>query len=136
MVEARRHLRGGVCVWLVCHALTFSAVVPRDCCAAHSHDAAPAAPACHELAAAEPPAADGATCPMHRPARPGAANDRLAGTCDAPAAALAAVLLHGTAPHGPLELPLVQCTAVMAAWPPSGPRRSLSLPPDAPPPRA
>ena len=34
MHVVRRHLRFGAATWLVCHVLAFSALVPRDCCAA------------------------------------------------------------------------------------------------------
>lgn len=93
MRVVRRHLRLGVTTWLVCHVLAFSALLPRDCCAAHSHaahghEAAPdavdhsahaghAMPAEHEhhaAAAADATAAvpsgtqdHGAYCPMRGP---------------------------------------------------------------------
>jgi hypothetical protein len=111
----RRHLRRGVAAWFVCHALAFSALAPRDCCAAHGHRET-AAPACHE---ATPPAD---AC-------------QLTGACDAPAAALSAVLLQGatlvwpgvTAPRG-YRSDVSRCRDQ---------RRLVRLvhPPDAPPPR-
>lgn len=121
MSAVRRHLRGGVVAWLVCHALTFTALVPRDCCAAHAH-------------AARAGAADGdAACPMHDGTAPESAC-AIAGTCQAPGAALAAVLLQAAV----LE-PVAHATPPLS--PDAGPQprtafpRSLASPPDAPPPR-
>lgn len=152
MTVVRRHLRRGVTTWLLCHALTFTALVPRDCCAAHRHDtsgdeathvAAPAAEApCHEAAPPAPAAGahcamaaeDGAACPMHAaPASP--AECALTGSCRAPAAALAAVLLQAAvlAPASSYD-PHVLPQAV--SRPPDASARSLVSPPDAPPPRA
>lgn len=151
MTLVRRHLRRGVAVWLTCHALTFSALVPRDCCAAHAHGKTTAAAghAGHEAAAAEPchetaeaPApgahcemstADGASCPMHQPgAMP--AGCAMTGVCHAPEAALSAVLLQAAVAvpsftFTPYAVPgaLPRATDVSST--------SLAVPPDAPPPR-
>jgi len=141
----RRHLRRGVAAWLFCHALTFTALVPRDCCAAHAHGADWAAAAsgeapCHEAAAPAPgahcemAAEDGAACPMH--AAPVSSSDcALTGSCQAPAAALAAVLLQAAVlvpatSYAPHVLP------VTVSPPPDVSARSLATPPAAPPPRA
>ncbi len=146
MVLVRRHLRRGVVAWLVCHALTFAALIPRDCCAAHGHAVAAAGeaedgtPPCHEAADAPAPgahcemaAAEGAACPMHRTAA-APVDCEMSGLCGAPAAALAAVVLQAavlvgatpTLPAGPTE---------PAPWPPDLSVHSLAVPPDAPPPR-
>lgn len=151
MQFVRRHLRKGTSVWLMCHALTFTALVPRDCCAAHAHAAAPAsshgshaaasggvAP-CHEAAApvsgahCEMAAADGASCPMHAPgAAP--ADCRIIGTCHAPEAALAAVVLQAAVLVPSFAFgPQVSPTAAPPA--PDESVGSLAVPPDAPPPR-
>jgi hypothetical protein len=50
MSAVRRHLRVYVTAWLMFQAAALSAVVPRDCCAAHRPVAAKPAPACHEAA--------------------------------------------------------------------------------------
>lgn len=149
----RRQLRRGVVAWLACHVLTFTALVPRDCCAAHAHGRAAdeppvesAAPAeagapCHETAASPAPeahcdmaTADGAACPMHRP---GAApvGCRMSGVCHAPEAALAAVIWQAAIPPSAAE-----ATAPVAARLAAAPvvERSITraIPPDLPPPRS
>ena len=117
MWTVRRHLRRGVTAWLLCHALAFSALVPRDCCAAHAHAHRDAgAPACHELA-------------------PAAALCQLTGTCDAPATALSAVLLQGVTLAALVPAAPLVATSREAAPPPARRLLHLSLPPDAPPPR-
>lgn len=162
MSLVRRHLRRGVVAWLVCHVLTFTALVPRDCCAAHahaavapsgaSHHAAAAAPAdappCHEMGAEAPapapepamgdhcdmPASDGAACPMHRAGAP-AAGCAMTGVCHAPDAALAAVLWPAAVTPVTPALPL----PAVATVPPLAVATSsiaLAVPPDAPPPRS
>ncbi len=153
MSLVRRHLRRGVATWLLCHALTFTALVPRDCCAAHSHathDAAVPAAAdgeapCHEVAVPAPApgalcemaAEDGAACPMHAaPASPlSAADCALSGSCQAPAAALAAVLMQA-AVLSPSSLHTPHLVPEAVSRPPDASPRSLASPPDAPPPRA
>lgn len=159
MSFVRRHLRRGVTVWLMCHALTLSALVPRDCCAMHAHAAddtaghdhaamvaaaasdAEAVP-CHETAAPATPApgdhcdmpsSEGANCPMHQPgAMP--AGCAMTGVCHAPEAALAAVLWQAVpAPLAPaVAVPLV--VTVVSRTADVSPT-SLAVPPDAPPPR-
>lgn len=163
MIFVRRHLRRGVVAWLLCHALTFTALLPRDCCAAHAHaavtatshaehgaaSAAPAAddaPPCHETAAATPAPApadgdhcamaahDGAACPMHRPGA-AAAPCAMSGGCHAPESALAAVVLQSAVlVHTTQPVPLPAVASVLR--PPDVSARSLATPPDAPPPRA
>jgi hypothetical protein len=145
----RRHLRGGVTAWLLGHALTFTALVPRDCCAAHAHAAhgdhqAAAvesdAPPCHDSAPATAPgahcemaAADGAACPMHARV-PQAPDCTMTGVCGAPAAMLQAVLMQPAVPAAPTTLaPLLLAEAV--SHPAAPAPRSLASPPDAPPPR-
>lgn len=122
MSAVRRHLRRGVMAWLVCHALTFSALMPRDCCAAHAHAArAEAAP-------------DGdAACPMHDGAAP-EADCAMAGTCQAPGAALAAVLLQAAVLE-PVTHVTPRLSLVARPQPRTASPRTLASPPDAPPPR-
>lgn len=156
MSLVRRHLRRGVVAWLACHALTLTALVPRDCCAAHTHPPAAAsdvrhdasapvnAPPCHEVVAEAPappmadhcdmPASDGSACPMHRAA---ASPDAcaLTGVCHAPDAALASVLWQAAVP--PAAPHLVTPVAALAPRPLSAPPSvALSVPPDSPPPRS
>ena len=91
MRVVRRHLRLGAATWLMCHVLAFSALAPRDCCAAHAHGAIatratagvdhsahgqaasavdhaahgmPAASAADHQHHASPAESDGAQCPM------------------------------------------------------------------------
>lgn len=148
----RRQLRRGVVAWLACHALTFTALVPRDCCAAHAHGRAAHEPPvesaaaetgapCHEAAATPAPeahcdmaTADGAACPMHRPgAAP--ADCRMSGVCHAPDAALAAVIWQAGIPPS-----VAEATAPVAARLAAAPvvERSIAraIPPDLPPPRS
>jgi hypothetical protein len=148
MSVVRRHLRRGASLWLVYYALTFTALVPRDCCAAHAHAAeshdgaseeSAGAPPCHETAETssggghtEMPV-DGAACPMHA-AGTMPADCEMSGVCDAPEAALAAILLQWAVPVSATTLPqpliegdLYRGGNVSAA--------SLAIPPDAPPPR-
>ena len=122
MFAVRRHLRRGVAAWLVCHALTFTALVPRDCCAAHAHAArAEAAP-------------DGdAACPMHDGAGPASACT-IGGTCQAPGAALAAVLLQAAVVE-PATHVSPRLSALARPHPRAASPRALATPPDAPPPR-
>lgn len=122
MSAVRRHLRRGVVAWLVCHALTFSALVPRDCCAAHAH-----------AAAAEAASGDGAACPMHGGPAPAPAC-AIGGTCQAPGAALAAVLLQAAVLE-PVAHVLPHLLPEARPHPRAAATRTLASPPDAPPPR-
>lgn len=154
MSLVRRHLRRSVVAWLACHALTFTALVPRDCCAAHAHavasspDGAAAAvdAPCHEMAAGTPapppvsddhcdmPASDGSTCPMHRAGASPAAC-AMTGLCHAPDAALASVLWQAAlAPSAPHLVTPVAALAPRAAI--AAPSIALAVPPDSPPPRS
>lgn len=125
MRAVRRHLRAGVAAWLLCHALTFSALLPRDCCAAHAHAAS---------AAADDAAGD--DCPLHHAPAPAADDCRLSGACNAPAAALSAVLLQSGTPRPPVGLAPDVWTARAHTIPPAERPLALPAPPDAPPPRA
>lgn len=148
MRMVRRHLRSGVTAWLVCHALAFTTLVPRECCAAHGHQprdatSAPASEAvpCHDAAPTMPvagghcdmPASDGAACPMHAgPAAP--VTCALSGSCGAPAAALAAIVLQAAVLVPPMvHAPHLVILAV--ARPADASQRSLAVSPDSPPPR-
>jgi len=154
MSLVRRHLRRGVVVWLACHALTFSALVPRDCCAAHEHaamsspdgTAAAADAPCHEMATGrsmpqavtvdhcDMPASDGAGCPMHR-AGASPVSCAMTGACHAPDAALASVLWQAAvAPSAPRLVTPVAALAPRAAF--AALSLALALPPDSPPPRS
>ena len=148
MRVVRRHLRSGIAAWLVCHALAFTTLVPRECCAAHGHEprvaaSAPAGEAvpCHDAASTTPvagahcdmPASDGAACPMHAaPAAP--VTCALSGSCAAPAAALAAIVLQAAVLVPPVvHAPHLVLLAV--SRPPDASRRSLAVSLDSPPPR-
>lgn len=163
MTLVRRHLRRGVVAWLACHVLTFTALVPRDCCAAHGHAEVPAAraahheaampatepaPPCHEMAAEAPPAApapapgdhcdmpssEGAACPMHR-AGAVPADCSMTGVCHAPEAALAAVLWQAAVTPAAPALP-VPAVAAVSGHAIGALSIALAVPPDAPPPRS
>jgi hypothetical protein len=152
MRQVRRHLRRGVAGWLLAHALTFTALLPRDCCAAHAHAAhgdhaaqaaEAAAPACHETGAdAATPApgahcemapADGAACPMHDRA-PLAPDCAMTGICGAPVAMLQAVLMQPAVPVAQTTFAPLLVEELVVHGAPAAPR-SLAQPPDAPPPR-
>jgi len=149
MRMVRRHLRSGVTAWLVCHALAFTTLVPRECCAAHGHgprDAASApagdAAPCHDAAPAtsvagghcDMPASDGAACPMHAaPAAP--AGCAMSGACAAPAAALAAIVMQA-AVLSPSMVHTPHLVAEAVSRPLDASAQTLATPPDAPPPRA
>lgn len=154
MRVVRRHLRTGAATWLICHVLAFSALLPRDCCAAHAHAAEAGAvdhsahgmpaPTGHEHHAASAPAdgdacpmraADGAPCPMHEgrgAASPAAC--QMTGICSQPAAALAAVLMQAAVPPAPFALLPSPWSIALAIAADEHPH-SLALPPASPPPR-
>jgi len=100
MRSIRRSLRLWVATWLVVQVASLSALVPRDCCAAHRQAASTAKPSCHEKAAATQcpiRAADGTPCPLHRGDHNEAADTSrdgcaMRGTCTGPMAALFAQL--------------------------------------------
>jgi hypothetical protein len=156
MRAVRRHLRLGAATWLACHVLAFSALAPRDCCAAHAHGAAagdlapavdhsahgmPAAGHAHHAAPADSHGgdcpmrgADGAPCPMHGGDRAAPAACQMTGVCNQPAAALAAVLMQAGVPPAAFALlprEAARVTPVAADDQPD----SLAVPPDSPPPR-
>lgn len=144
MTTIRRHLRLWATTWLVVQAGWVSALVPRDCCAAHQPATAHANDSCHEPAAAAHcpmPSADGTPCPMHRPAEPrehhqSSTNEcALRGTCEGPMSALFALLSnHGILPDSAAAIPNIgiASTSLPARENIVGRRDS----PDPPPPRA
>ena len=89
----RRHLRAWAALSLVLQSAWLFALVPRDCCSAHT----PAEQACHEEV--EKPhcpmqSAAGEACPMHRTAAPHSPQDdcSMRGSCSGPMAALLSML--------------------------------------------
>lgn len=142
MRSVRRHLPRVVVSWLFCYAIAFTAVVPRDCCAAHAraahhspdaatHDSTHASHAVPSHAHCQMAEHDAAACPMHQPAAP----CLMTGACDTPTAILQAVLL------GPAVLSAPETFVPLTAPSPWLPSRhaqpvSLAIPPDAPPPKA
>jgi hypothetical protein len=148
MTALRHRLRFWVTTWLVFQVVSLSALVPRDCCAAHRmvtekekscHDDAAAV---HEQAAGDHcpmPGAAGESCPMHGDghAAPQAPATRcsMQGTCDGPMAAFFVIISN----QGVLTEPLVIANDLKASLAPAVPREDLvsrHVPPDAPPPRA
>ncbi|MGD9904853.1 MAG: hypothetical protein AB7U83_15420 [Vicinamibacterales bacterium] len=157
MRVVRRHLRLGAATWLVCHALAFSALLPRDCCAAHAHSGAAAFDlgadhSAHGQAAADEHAhhaqpgsaadgaacpmraADGTACPMHDGAGAAPVSCQMTGVCNQPAAALAAVLIQAAVPPAGVALAAPPAARVRVSSLADQPR-SLATPPDSPPPR-
>ena len=140
MGAVRRHLRALSAAWLLFQALSLSAFVPRDCCAAH-RPAADAGESCHQPAPPDCPmrGADGAPCPMHRGHAGHDLSPRdqcaLRGACSGPLGAVAAQLanvgiLSDTSPS--LPVPAAAPFILPAAGLPAG----QIVPPDPPPPRA
>ena len=121
MTLLRRHLKLWVTAWILFQAVSLSAFVPRDCCAAHRvpADAQQAEASCHH---AMPPAAPAADCALR-------------GSCDGPLGMLAGLL----SAHAVLSGSIPAAAALIAT---SSPRssfeslRSLAVPPDSPPPRS
>ena len=148
MSALRQHLRFWVTTWLVFQVVSLSALVPRDCCAAH-RIATEKEKSCHEDAAAAPASADGDHCPMpdkagqacsmHGTAHDGdqspARKCTMQGTCEGPLAAVFVIISN----HGVLAqtLQLAHDLTVTAA--PNPAREELVsrfTPPASPPPRA
>ena len=161
MACLRRNLRVFVTTWLMFQVAWLTALVPRNCCAAHR----PAEKSCHESAAATHcPMRDatGRPCPMHRghaghdspepdpaehhhqtlgsahhtqtPSAP-SSDCRLSGVCDGPMAALFALLSnHGILPEATEALPSVAARQV--APPVHESLTGRFEQPDSPPPRA
>lgn len=135
MAPLRRHLRVFAVIWLMFQVASLSALVPRDCCSAHTT----AAKACHAVAAVPQcpmHAASGHACPMHQGdhAAPAPADCRLTGGCSGPMAALVALLSnHGILPTAALASPADRFQPVAAAAP--GNVIVRLAPPDSPPPR-
>jgi hypothetical protein len=147
MTRLRHHLRFWVTTWLVFQVMSLSALVPRDCCAAHRL-ATEKEKTCHEEAAATHASADGAhcpmpgktgeTCPMHGTSHDGQTPARkctMQGTCNGPMAALFVIISN----HGVLtEPPQLARDLTVAVAPRPGREELVSrfVPPDSPPPRA
>ncbi len=158
MRVVRQHLRLGVATWLVCHVLAFSALLPRDCCAAHAHGAAAGTAAADHSAHGVAPATgghdhhampaadhaegascpmrgpDGAPCPMHSGGAASPAACQMTGVCNQPAAALAAVLMQAAVPPAVFALVPRDFAAWSAVRADQHPH-ALAVPPDSPPPR-
>ena len=143
MAFLRGKLRLFATTWLVFQAACLSALVPRECCAAHRVSEK----RCHESApAARCPmrAVDGTACPMHRTAdasehshhAPSAPADcRLTGICAGPMAALFTLLSnHGVLPESSTALPgaALRSVAIVIHDDVIG----RYQPPESPPPRA
>ncbi len=142
-----RSIRGGlrfwVTIWLVVQVASLTALVPRDCCAAHSSAAKAAKPGCHEKATVTQcpmRATDGMPCPMHRGGHGEASETTsegcaMRGTCSGPMAALVAQLSnYGVLPAALHVLPDLHRGSVTI----DSDEHLLSrfTPPDSPPPRA
>jgi hypothetical protein len=138
MSTLRRSSRVITVAWLVCQVAWLTALVPRDCCAAHRA----AEEGCHEaMAAPHCPmrSADGTACPMHRersqPETPIRSSDcRISGACDGPLAALVLSSGYGTLAQPPALIPDSGVRGVTSAVHRDIPGRLQ--PPDPPPPRA
>jgi hypothetical protein len=143
MIIIRRRLRFWVTAWLVFQVGSLSALVPRDCCAAHRQAATGKEHSCHEQAAAvQCPirAADGTPCPMHQSGDSDASekpSDRCSmhGTCDGPISTLFALLSN----HGVLTDSFAMSPDLHRDSIPIHTRENLIArlaSPDSPPPRA
>ena len=144
MISIRRSLRFWVTTWLVFQVASLSALVPRDCCAAHKSEASVTKPSCHQevAPATQCPmrAANGTACPMHRGDHHEAADTSrsdcaMRGTCRGPMVAMVAQLSnHGVLPSQFSVLPDLHQTAALISVD-EHPVTRLT-PPDSPPPRA
>src|SRR5690242_3804623 len=101
-MHLRKHLRGWATAWLAFQLLSFSAFVPRDCCAAHkSHNVAPAATADESCAQQH-----GEHHAAPAPAPVDDSHCALRGRCDGPMAVLLSVLsTHGLLADAPAVSP-------------------------------
>jgi hypothetical protein len=89
----RGHLRALTLICLALQTATLAAFVPRDCCAAHASHAA------------QPPADERASCPMHRASQRSPACS-LRGACNGPLSALPMVWSNpAVPPHAVSILP-------------------------------
>jgi hypothetical protein len=128
MASVRRRLRLYVAAWLLLQAASLSALVPRDCCAAHAHQ---------RVATVEEP---GSLCPLHR-AESGEAGTEPANRCSMreSCAGPASTLFTLFSSQGVLPDPLVIQPADGASLVTATPREQLVCrlsSPDPPPPRA
>jgi hypothetical protein len=131
MKTLRRRLRAVATAWLLVQAASLSAIVPRDCCAAHRADAARVARTCHQAATVK---LDGHA---HHHAQPPASRDTCAlrGACDGPMAGfLAQLSLQGVLG----QPPQLSRQLVIENYRAQTPEHLTSrlVPPDSPPPRA
>jgi hypothetical protein len=123
MKTIRRHLRAWATTWLVVQALSLSAFVPRDCCAAHSQHKTPA-----------PQTADDPACPMHA-AKESDPECTLRGTCNGPMLALPLAPASVGLASGPFAI--LPDIAISASVVLHEARPALAdVLPDSPPPRA
>ena len=131
MGPVRRHLRVLATAWLLLQAASLSAIVPRDCCAAHRGDAARGARNCHQPATVQPDS----HAHHHTPPPVDRESCALRGSCGGPMAGfLAQLSLQGVLGQPPqLSRPLV-----IEAYPAQTREHLTSrlVPPDSPPPRA
>ena len=139
MPAVRCGLRRWAVVCLLLQAASLGALVPRDCCSTHEHDAGRAA-SCHDArTAVQCPmrGPDGAACPMHRD---GAATEQtgtdcaLRGACSGPMSGMVALLSQiGVMPSSTAAAGDIGDTALVLAYvlQPDRP----GTPPDSPPPR-
>ena len=130
----RRHMRFYAAAWLVFQAVSFSTLVPRDCCAAHRPVQAKAEKPCHE--AAPPPVMLGGHAGHHAVTPEGDADTcKMRGACDGPMAGFIAQLSL----QGVLGDPFQFAPSMIADGIDMLPREHLIsrlVPPDSPPPRA
>jgi hypothetical protein len=128
MASARRRLRLYAAAWLLLQAASLSALVPRDCCAAHAHQRA---------ATVEKP---GSVCPLHRGESSEAGTEpadrcTMRDSCAGPASTLFTLFSN----QGVLPDPLVIQPDDGASLVTATPREQLICrlsSPDPPPPRA
>jgi hypothetical protein len=137
-MKVRQHLRLWAVLSLVAQSAWLFALVPADCCAAHT----PAAEerSCHEtVQVTHCPMKDstGAACPMHQPghAHPAADDCRLTGTCSGPMSAFISLLSAHAVLSEPIGV-LSPLSTVQLALDTTEQLVSRLVPPDAPPPRS
>jgi hypothetical protein len=129
----RRHLRAWASVWLAAQLVWVSALVPRDCCAAHRPATAKASANCHEPVATPHMHHGQPQPPEQQPqSHSGCA---LRGTCAGPMAAFFALLSnHGILTESAAPIPNIATASVSVPTIENVVSRLES--PDPPPPRA
>src|SRR5688500_16146333 len=131
MSRMRVRLRLWTIAWLLCYVGSYSALIPRDCCASHAHRPKPVEKAIE--------VAGNATCALHHALPEPEPSPRSAcswrGTCGGPMAALASFLSNNGVLPNSVDITFDSSLRAFASYPRER-VASLSVAPDPRPPRA